>query len=370
MNIGILVDSLAIGGAERQAILCVSELRKLGHAADLVYYRPRMEFARMLEQTGVQPIYVFAPSFYQRCRRLRALFRERKYQVVHGFKMAAEVYAAVAGAWARVPRRFGSCRTVYAPEFDLCVLHHFLDKLLDGWIVNSKLGARSMAQYAHISPRKLLVLPNALCPEMFDRLPESPAAKSRLGVRPETIAITLIARLDPVKNHRMLFEAAARVLKQAAHARFLIVGNGALKAALKAQVTQLGLADKVLFLGQRADIPEILAATDISVLTSDHEGLPNAVIEAMAAGKAIASTDYRGFEELMTHESNALISPRGDAEAFSANLLRLIADERLRERLAANARQYALAHFSPAAMARTLERIYTSGGGNGTQNGS
>lgn len=358
MNIAIVVDSLAVGGAERQAILCVSELRKLGHSVDLIHYHPRVEFVQMLERSQVQPIYVAAATFVQRCRLLRQHFLRRDYDVVHGFKMAAEVYAALAGAWARVPRRFGSYRSIYAAKFKSCLTHFLVDKLLDGWIVNSQVGAESMAKHTRISLRKIQVVRNALPPEMLLPTTPSDGAKQRLGIPNDALVVTSIARLEAPKNHRMFLTAAARVNQRFPGVCFLVIGKGSLLAELRQYAADLGLSERAIFLGERFDIPEILAATDISVLTSDYEGLPNAIIEAMAAGKPVVCTSYRGHAEIMTHESNALLSPCGDANAFAGHLLRLISDPPLRQRLGNNARQYARAQFSPEAMARQLEFVY------------
>jgi glycosyltransferase involved in cell wall biosynthesis len=369
VNIAILVDSLAVGGAERQAILCVSELRKLGHSVDLIYYRPTVEYGEMLDRLRVVPIYVAANSFFRRCCRLRILFRERNYDVVHGFKMAAEVYAAMAGTWAGVPRRFGSFRSVYDLNANYCFLHFGLDKILHGWIVNSKAGAESMAQHTRISSRKIQVLHNGLSPEMFSTRLCAKEAKTRLGMTGTSVIITMIGRLEPQKNHRMLIEVAGQVLRQVPQARFLVVGKGSLEVILKEQTSRRGLSDKVIFLGQRSDIAEILAASDISVLTTNYEGLPNVIMESMAAGKPIVCTDYQSCGEIMIHESNALISPCGNVSVFAENVLRLIHDNSLRTRLGSDAQQYAQANFSSAVMAKKLENIYLRYGGK-LRNGS
>jgi glycosyltransferase involved in cell wall biosynthesis len=364
MRIAIMVDTLEVGGAERQAILCVSELRKLGHSADLIHYHPQVDYVQMLERLHIKPIYVPGATFVQRCRNLRRLFRERNYDVVHGFKMAAEVYAAVAGTWAGVPHRFGSFRSVYTLGPQFCLVHFVVDKFLDGWVVNSRCGADSMARKTRIARRKIGILHNGLCSEMFSNRPSCVGAKRSLGIAENSLVITMVARLEAEKNHRMLIDAAKRVIGENPNARFLVVGKGSLSVSLKEYSSGQGLSEKVLFLGERSDVAEILAGTDISALTSDYEGLPNAVIEAMAAGKPIVCTAYKGYEEIMSHESTALISPCGDAGAFANNILRLIRDEPLRQRLSDNAFQYAQGHFSPQAMARNLELIYSRGTAN------
>lgn len=215
-----------------------------------------------------------------------------------------------------------------------------------------------MAQRTRIAPRRIQVLHNGLCAELFCPPMPAKAAKAALGFPEESIIITMMARLEPAKNHRMLIEVANQVVRQEPRARFLAVGKGSLMKPLVELASAQGLADKVLFLGQRSDVGEILAATDISVLTSDYEGLPNVIIESMAAGKPIVCTNYQGSEEIMSHESTALISPCGDADAFAEKVLRLIRDISLRNRLSSNAQRYAHEHFSPATMARELEAIY------------
>lgn len=358
MNIAILIDTLAVGGAERQAILCVSELRKLGHSVDLIHYHPVKEYGTMLQSLGIHPIYVSGQSFFQRCLRLRRLFRERSYEVVHGFKMAAEVYAAVAGTWARVPHRFGSFRSIYALGFTHRALHCLVDKFLEAWIVNSKAGAESMARCVGISSDKIQILHNGILNEMF-LSPVSPElARARIGIPKDSLVVSMIARLQPGKNHRMFIDAAKEVLLELPNVSFLIVGAGPLKAELERYVADRGMSRNILFLGLRTDIPDILAATDVSALTTDFEGLPNTIIESMAAGKAIACTAYSGWDEIMADGQNALISECGDAKRFGANVLRLLRDDALRDRLATAAKAHAHRHFAPGAMARKLEAVY------------
>jgi glycosyltransferase involved in cell wall biosynthesis len=121
---------------------------------------------------------------------------------------------------------------------------------------------------------------------------------------------------------------------------------------------QTGVADRVSFLGERSDVAEILAATDISVLSTDFEGMPNTLLEAMAAGKPIVCTNYPGADEILVHESNALLSPCGEPESFARNIQRLIRDRELRQRLASTGHELVRQKFSNETMGRNLETIY------------
>jgi glycosyltransferase involved in cell wall biosynthesis len=358
MNIAILIDTIGAGGAERQAIMCVSELRKLGHSADLIYYHPKVEYAEVLEDLKLKPIYVQADSVFKRCCKLRILFKERNYDVVHGFKMAAEFYAGVVGRWVGIPNRFGSFRVLYTLGLKSRIYHFVIDKFLSGWVVNSKAIADSMARSTGIRRDRIAVLYNGLSSDKFHIALSAMQAKARLGLPEDAITIAMIARLEPQKNYRMLIDAANIVVRQEPQSLFLIVGQGSMEKEIREYACALGLSEKIMFLGRRADIPEILAAVDISVLTSNTEGLPNTIIEAMAAGKPIVCTDYQGFEEIMTHEENAMISPCGNADKFAENILRLIHDEPLRRHISHNALQYAQKQFLPEIMAKNLEAIY------------
>jgi glycosyltransferase involved in cell wall biosynthesis len=312
----------------------------------------------MLQRLNLSPVYVQADSFLQRCSRLRRLFRQRQYDVIHGFKMAAEVYAALAGGWAGVPHRFGSFRSIYDLGPKYCLLHYIVDKCLDGWIVNSKIGADSMAQRTRISPGKIFVLRNGINCELFSSTVPAGSAKAALGLPGDSIVVTMVARLEPGKNHHMLIDAAAIVLREVPKARFLVVGKGSMGEVLPQYAQQAGVAARVSFLGERSDVAEILAATDISVLSTNFEGMPNTLLEAMAAGKPIICTSYPGAQEILAHESNALLSPCGDPAGFARNILRVIQDPSLGQRLAGTGHQIVRQNFSNETMARNLEAIY------------
>jgi glycosyltransferase involved in cell wall biosynthesis len=163
------------------------------------------------------------------------------------------------------------------------------------------------------------------------------------------------ARLDPQKGHDVLLRAAAHVPE----AVFVLAGEGPQRPALEAQAAKLGISERVRFLGFRRDIPELLAASDVFALPSLYEGTSLALLEAMAAGRAIVSSAIGGSDELIDDgASGLLIAPR-DADALVEALHRLLADEGLRSALGRYARERVIRDFSPTAMADRVTRIYT-----------
>ena len=151
---------------------------------------------------------------------------------------------------------------------------------------------------------------------------------------------------------------AHQILQSHPRARFLIVGDGALRGDLQNWAESLGISANVSFLGLRTDIPEVLAATDVSVPTSDFEGFPNALIEAMSVGIPVVSTDYPSIDELIVDGKHGLIAPRGDASAVAAKVTELLDDGDLRARMGHNGKKLVQERFSTVAMAKNLVAVY------------
>lgn len=156
----------------------------------------------------------------------------------------------------------------------------------------------------------------------------------------ERVAI-IVARLFPEKNHKLLLAAFAGVVQKNQNARLLIVGEGVEGDAIRAEVTRLGLENQVRMLGVRRDVPRLLAAADVFVLTSDREGLPIAVLEAMAAGKPVIATAVGNLPDVVRDGENGRIVPRGDRDALESALIELLGDEARASKMGTAARETA-----------------------------
>ena len=172
------------------------------------------------------------------------------------------------------------------------------------------------------------------------------------------VTITCVARLDPAQNHPMLFEAV-RILKARGESfRVRLVGDGALRQEHQKRCQRLGIADCVEFLGDRPDVPEILAQTDIAVLTSNQEGVPRAVLEAMAMGIPIVATRVAGMHEAVRHGETGLTVEPGDEDGLAGALALLIGDPDLRAAMGASGRAVAVRSFDERSVIGTLRWIY------------
>lgn len=172
------------------------------------------------------------------------------------------------------------------------------------------------------------------------------------------LTVTNIASLTPQKAQHLLLEAAKIVLTRHPDTRFMIVGRGVLEQPLKEKARALGIADRVTFTGVRRDIPQLLAQSDIFVLSSLWEGLPLAAIEAMAAARPVVLTDVGGNYELVEPGTHGLIVPPGDVPALADGLLSLINDQPRRLAMGRAARKQVLHHFSIETVAKQYEALY------------
>jgi len=182
--------------------------------------------------------------------------------------------------------------------------------------------------------------------------------RGREGFAPEDVLFVCVASLKPQKNHALLLEAFSQGLASEPRAHLLLVGDGALRPKLKKQANTLGLRDRIHFLGIRTDIPEVLNAADVFVLSSEWEGNPLSVMEAMAAGKPVISTAVGGIPELVKEGKSGLLVPRGDVSVLARAMSLLSKNQELRRAIGSAASEQAVERFDVQAMTEAYASLY------------
>ncbi len=200
------------------------------------------------------------------------------------------------------------------------------------------------AEY-HLKPEAVQTIYNPVQCEKF----------YRSDTHGETVELITVGRLSAQKNQKLLIDAFGTVAQKREDVRLTIVGTGELEQQLKAQAQTLGLAAKIRFTGVVENPQDYLATADIFVLSSNYEGLPLAVLEAMAAGLPIVSTDVGGVKDIVT--DNGILVPPGDQNALAKALSQLIEDSALRERLGTKSLEYAQNYALPT-IARKYMELY------------
>lgn len=207
--------------------------------------------------------------------------------------------------------------------------------------------------------KECLVIPNGIPVADYQRLFASRMAwRMEHGLSDKDVAFVCVARLEQQKNHAMLLEAFARGLIAEPRAHLLVVGDGGCRQSLELRARELKLEGKVRFLGQRADVPQILGAADIFVLASQNEGNPLALMEAMAAGLPVVATAVGGVPELIADEKSGLLVMPGDCDGFALAMLRLFLNAEMRRTVAVCAAEQAFQAFSASRMAQVYMELY------------
>ena len=146
-----------------------------------------------------------------------------------------------------------------------------------------------------------------------------------------------VGRVLPPKNYPMLIDAAKKLSENSVSEthpwKLVIAGDGPLLSEMRLKVTEQGLQERVTFLGGCSDIPEFLESADVFVMSSDYEGMPIAMLEAMSVGLPVVCTNFLGVNEVVQAEQSALVSEVGDAESLASNMARLLISHSMREQL-------------------------------------
>jgi glycosyltransferase involved in cell wall biosynthesis len=219
---------------------------------------------------------------------------------------------------------------------------------------------RSLMRRRGIPERKIQVIPYGVDLEKYRPGDHQAALQKRqeLGISVEAILIGVFARLEPPKGHRFFVEAFPAIVEQYPRVRAIFAGEGSLRADLEAAVRTQGMSNYLMFLGARNDVNELLGAIDLVVLPSVSEGLPNVVLEAMAAQKPVVATAVGGIPEVVRHGENGYLVPPADASALQNIILQCLSERERWPYLARQGRRTVETEFSLAHQVASFERIF------------
>lgn len=363
MKIALIIDGLGTGGAERQAITAAVELAGRGMAVNIIAYHPVNVFSEQIaaSEVGYRLIEPVGAMRLGRIRAMAGLLKAGKYDVVHSFKESACTYGLLTSRLAGVPVTFGGYRGETRASFAERVAAHCLTRNAAGWIVNSEVVRRFVSEHFWLSAEKIFIVPNGMDLSRVETDLTVADARTKLGFAPSRPIVTIMATLCPVKRHGRLLEVAQLVRQSFPDVVFLVVGQGRDMESIRRQSLQMGLDGTVHFLGWREDIDVLLRATDVCVLTSESEGMPNALIEAAAAGIPVVSTDNGGASLICKEGVNGHIVPLGDNAAFAERVCQLLASPETRSRMGREGQALAKENFSIRGMGDRLIQVYEQG---------
>ena len=208
-----------------------------------------------------------------------------------------------------------------------------------------------------IKPEKIIHIPNGVDTNKFN-IYRKEFTRKKFGFKKEDFIIGIVARLDPIKNHKTLFFAFKEIVKNYPQVKLIIVGDGSLREELKEKSYQLGIKNKVIFMGERDNVSEILKTFDIFVLPSLNEGMSNTILEAMATGIPVIASNVGGNPELVIDGRTGFLFSPNDVESLVQKIKTYILHPELKQKHGYNARKRVEEKFSLDQMVRRYEELY------------
>lgn len=367
LKVFFLLDSLNVGGTETQAVELARRLDPARYDITLGCLRARGPLLEKLTGSAVD-LREFHPKggfdspggIYQMLR-LALFLRRGKFRIVHTHDLYANLLGISAAVLARVSVIISSQRDL--AHLDLYrtrrrVWLRRLQNLSTIVLTNANAVRDAVAAENHIAASKIRVIYNGVDLERF-----SAKSRDRTWLAPNAGQekwVVLVGNMHTdVKGHPCLIESAERVVREFPGVRFVLAGDGEQRQNFEQQVAQLGLQNNFLFLGRRDDVPRLLACCDIAVLPSKAEGLPNAVLEYLAAGLPTVASKVGGNAEIIQDGKTGLLVPPENPSALSDALLRLLRDPDLAMSLGNHGREYVISEFSFQRMIENTDQLYT-----------
>jgi glycosyltransferase involved in cell wall biosynthesis len=360
LRVVTLVDRPTVtGGAERLAVQVAARLDRERFESVLCASRRTDEalLDRELADAGVEVLALERGSTLDVGAWRPLVRRLRDADVIHAHMFGSNVWGTVLGRLSRVPAVIAHEHTW---SFEGQPVRRLLDRELvgrfaDAFVAVSSEDRRKMIEVEGVDPDKIRLIANGI-PELAAG--SGAAVRKELGIAASTPVIGVVCELRAQKALEVLFAAAVRLREDHPALRVLVAGDGPERARLEEAVRRLGLEETVLLLGIRRDVPALLDALDVAVLSSDYEGSPLSVLEYMAAGKPIVSTNVGGVPELIADGREGILVEPQDPAALAAAVGRLLGDPAEAKRLGERARRRQQREYSLDAMVRRIEELY------------
>lgn len=346
MRVGHVIGQLTAGGAEGQLRLLATASGRRSTPFVYCLQAEIAEHGRALIDAGV-PVRAVGGGRLSRVLRLRDLMAEDRINIVHSWLFIANAYAWI-GNGRRRPL-VTSARNCKRQGALLDRLNRCAFSASDAIVVNSHLVEQYVRREYGAPAERIRVVHNGIDLGRFGG-----RARSAPAAIPTIVGIGRVVRQ---KNPELFVRAAGRLLQHVPAGRFRWIGEGEMRHRIERELGMAGLAERIQFEGARNDIEQILASADLFWLTSDWEGLPNVVMEAMASGVPVIATDVGGTRELFRSGGEGVLVAAGDSNAIADASRKLLLDA-ASYAAASRAALAAAQEFSVAAMVTRMERVY------------
>lgn len=346
-----LINVLDFGGAESLALNICMYLNKCGSCQTSIcgLFGGKGPLAAHAENNAVR-VHYFKPERAGRLQVMWNLYRLFRNQGV----TVLQVHGSYLLQYAALPARLAGVKVIYTEHAKYSLGKSAklkrntkcLSRLADRVVCVSENLKNFMITEIGIRASRIEVIHNGVDLDTFRVESKQIPVKEDL----KKLLVGTVARLSEPKDHGNLLRAFAVAVSKRPELRLMLVGDGELRSSIQNMIQECDLEQHVEMLGRRSDIPELLEAMDLFVLPSRREGFPIAVLEAMACGKPVVATDVGGVSEIISNGEDGIIVPPENSNALADAILKLAADNELRDTIAAKGYQKVVSQFSEQAM--------------------
>jgi glycosyltransferase involved in cell wall biosynthesis len=360
-----IIGQLRFGGAERQLLYLLQGLDRSKYAPTLCVLEAG-EVIPEFRSLGLPIVFLRRnlPRYdISRFLHLLRLIQQVRPRMLHAFLDVANFYAGMAGLLTSIPvvisERSANPQPFSNPVDQL--ISAIMMRRASLAVANSRAGANLLVRLHGLQPEKITVIYNGLDPTSFDgdRYPRE--TRQSLGLHPDVPVIGIIGSMYPAKDHANFFQAIDTLRRQCPLGfQVVCVGSGPTLAPTVELARSLGLEEFTVFTGKRTDVPDIMAALDILVSSSRYEGLPNVIMEAMAARKPVVATAVGGSPELVAQGTTGFLAPPRNPSVLADKIQTLLENTDMAARMGEAGRLRVEQEFSLAKMIRGTEAVYQS----------
>lgn len=354
-----------IGGAEIHILHLLKNMDRQGFDVRLCCLFPR-PFAQAAEEAGIPVDVINMKNKFNflAVAQMIKIIKEHRIDIVHTHGVRANMVGRLGAKLAGAKHIVTTIHSVLEQDYPAPLArfaNKLMERLTEGYVERfvtvSDLLQKDLLTKG-IRPEKILTIYNGINPEDFQPDRVATDVRGRFRIPVEVPVVGIIARLHPVKGHGVFLQAAKEVLAVLPQACFLIVGSGFHRPWIEAEVERLGLGKNVVFTGFMDDIPGVLAALDVLVISSLSEGFGLTAVEAMAMGVPVVATQVGGLPEIITHKENGLLVPAGDAGEMAKKILWLLENPVAGEAMAQKGRATVGEKFTVRGMAEQTQALY------------
>jgi glycosyltransferase involved in cell wall biosynthesis len=358
LRVMFLLTSMPLGGAETLLVDLVRRLDRRYFAPEIGCLKERGPLGEML--TAEMPVHCNLLSHKFDLRiwpRLTRLLRERQIDAVVTVGCGDKMFwGRLAARRVGVPVIMSALHSTGWPD-GIGRLNRILTPITDAFVAVADSHGAFLVTHENLPVDHVVVIPNGVDTNRFAPIADTKEIRCKLGIGSTDPTVVIVAALRPEKNHELYLEVARRVSQNVENAQFLIVGDGRRRERLEELAHELGIQDRVHFLGSRPDVPEILAASDVFALTSHNEANPVSILEAMSAGRPVVATNVGSIREVIHDGRNGFLVEPGNAEVLTDRIIQLLREPERRREVGADARRTVVEGWSVDAMVRRYEQV-------------